>query len=303
MRNVAGILLPFFLCGGLGAFQAHVNTPFMRRGVVTHYSPSPESSPRGNATITANDPNPLWQAIFAVREEYGWAVNFEDAPINSAAELVDNTDPNWRATHPTAKGYFIARGGHFSSTFEEPQDTVQARLGIEPVLHKIIADYNKSSNPGKYKLVAEAGNRYCVVGEYIKDDENMDRKVEPILDTPVAIPSARRSSLDTIRLVLEELHKSRSIRVNLMSFPANTMHAEAEIGGNSAPARTLLLQALASTGRVLMWDLKFEPNNGQYYLNIYVAVKAIADQNGTRRLFPVDRGQLTGKWEAPARKR
>ena len=76
----------------------------MDRGVITY---------TGNAaTVRANNARPLEQAIEAVREQYGWTVDFEDPPYESAYDLVDSTDPQWRKEHPTAKGVRRIAGGH-----------------------------------------------------------------------------------------------------------------------------------------------------------------------------------------------
>src|SRR5580658_5161155 len=56
------------------------------------------------ATVVANDSIPLFQAIYAVRLEYGWQINWESAPSYSHFDLVDVTDSEWRAAHPYEKG-------------------------------------------------------------------------------------------------------------------------------------------------------------------------------------------------------
>jgi len=45
-------------------------------------------------TITANDARPLAQAVTALSEEYGWAIDFEDPPYYSKYDLVDDTARN-----------------------------------------------------------------------------------------------------------------------------------------------------------------------------------------------------------------
>lgn len=41
------------------------------------------------ATLTANDPRPLLQAVEGISEEYGWIVDFEDPLYRSRFDLVD----------------------------------------------------------------------------------------------------------------------------------------------------------------------------------------------------------------------
>jgi len=49
----------------------------------------------------------------AVSEEYGWLIDFEDLPYYSSYDLVDDTDPAWRAAHPGAKGSTAQQGAAF----------------------------------------------------------------------------------------------------------------------------------------------------------------------------------------------
>src|SRR5580658_4931503 len=73
-------------------------------------------------TVIANASRPLFQAIDAVRLEYGWQINWESAPCYSRFDVVDNTDPKWRAAHPNEKGVTRQDGGFFTATFPEPKE-------------------------------------------------------------------------------------------------------------------------------------------------------------------------------------
>ena len=75
------------------------------------------------ASISANSPRPLAQAVTALSEEYAWAIDFEDPPYHSKYDLVDDTAPEWRAAHPTAKGVTVIAGDGFQTQFPKTPDT------------------------------------------------------------------------------------------------------------------------------------------------------------------------------------
>jgi len=76
------------------------------------------------ATLFASSPRPLMQAVSAV-DEYGWAVNYEDPPYESAYDLIEIASPAWRASHPDIRPLRIPRGGLFGrcSTIQMPRFT------------------------------------------------------------------------------------------------------------------------------------------------------------------------------------
>ena len=77
------------------------------------------------ATLFASSPRPLMQAVSAVNDEYGWAVNYEDPPYDSAYDLIEIASPAWRASHPDIRPLRIPSGGLFGhcSTIQMPRFT------------------------------------------------------------------------------------------------------------------------------------------------------------------------------------
>jgi hypothetical protein len=64
-------------------------------------------------TVSANDARPLAQAVTALSEEFGLAIDFEDPPYYSKYDLVDDTAPQWRTAHPNTKGVIVIAGDTF----------------------------------------------------------------------------------------------------------------------------------------------------------------------------------------------
>src|SRR5260221_13841766 len=75
----------------------------------------------GVATVSCNHPDAIFDAITAVRLEYGWKVSVEAPPFFSDFDLMDDTPPKWKATHPNGK-VRRARVGKFSSSYPEYGD-------------------------------------------------------------------------------------------------------------------------------------------------------------------------------------
>jgi hypothetical protein len=255
---------------------------FMKAGLVEHEA--------GKAIVTANHPRSLDQAISVVREEYGWVVDYEDPPYMSDTELVDDTDPQWRASHLKARGVRRVAGGPFRCEFEE-DSTITSSEGEETVLKKIVSEYNKSGNPGKFTVRSEDEGRYSIVGTSVKNQAGDDQQVVPILDTIVSVPVDLRDAENTIKVILKDLSDKTGIRTGLVGFGNNALsQSQVTVGGEGLPARTLLLQTLKATNRSFVWALLYDADNTTYFLNVAIATRSIHDTNGRKTSLPIDFG-------------
>jgi hypothetical protein len=116
---VTSLVLPLLLC----AAQAHAQQPprVTEHGEL-HRTP-------GNTSLEVNAPRPLQEAVLALNEEYGWTVGYEDPQWQSGGpDLVDDTDPTWRASHPNERGVTRLRGGVFKSQYPELPATPYLRV-------------------------------------------------------------------------------------------------------------------------------------------------------------------------------
>jgi hypothetical protein len=100
-------MISVFLLSGVAAAQSMPK--FLDHALVKHNN--------SEVTIVANDALPLLQAISELRLEYGWRINWESAPGYSHFDLVDDTDPKWRASHPVEKGRDATRRRSFHRYF------------------------------------------------------------------------------------------------------------------------------------------------------------------------------------------
>lgn len=281
-RVFALIIIALSLFFNLVYAKPQSRAQFMKEGVVIRNGDT--------ATVKANDPRPLAQAIEAVREEYGWVVDYED-PLYSDSELVDAANPTWRASHPDAPMVKGIAGGAFESAFDE-RSALASTAGEEAALQKIVAEYNRSGNPGKF-MVRDEGEeafnpeipgfrksvvrRYSIVG------------VSGILDTPVSISIERRSAQGTIDLIARELSTKTKVKVFGGAFANNLLiQSQVTIGGESLPARDLLLQTLNATQRPQIWRFLCDPGANMCVINIQTAARVERDADGKKRLIWID---------------
>ena len=276
------ILVLWFLLGApsLLLAQSRSKPSFMDAGIVQHN--------QNDGTLTANDPRPLMQAIATISQEYGWTVDFEDPPYRSHFDLVDDTDPAWRANHPNTKGVTRVSGTLFQSNFPEPS-AIPSQNAEEQVLQKLVADYNASGNPGKFVVRKEAEARYAVIGISRRDETGKDETVDALLDTAISIPAQQRTAADTLQLIVDTLSKSTGVKVYLGSIGLSSdplQGVELAIGGLNVLARTLLMQALDGVSNsqsfrgILVWNLLFDADRNAYCLRLHTATKTETDTNG-----------------------
>ena len=256
---------------------------FMNAAVVQHHGES--------TTLTANFPRPLMQAVEGLGEDYGWIVDFEDPLYCSRFDLVDSTDPEWRASHPKEKGALRVSGGLFESSFPEPSSFSDANAE-EQVLQKLVSDYNSSGNPGKFVVRKESDGRYAVIGVARKDETGKDETVGALLDTAISFPVQRRDARATLQLVVDTLTANSGVKVRLGTIGLSSdplQQAELTIGGENVPARTLLLQALDGVSNtsphfrgVFVWNFLFDADTNAYWLRLRSATKTETDAKGTK---------------------
>jgi hypothetical protein len=279
---IPALIMLATLFAASGVVKQQSSAQFMKEGVVSRNGDV--------ATVKANDPRPLAQAIQAVSEEYGWVVDYED-PVYSDSDLIDATNPEWRASHPDAPGVKGIRGGAFQCDYDEPS-AFASIAGEAMTLEKIVSEYNRSGNSGKFILRDEGEvylnpsfpgfksltiHRFSIVGSF------------GILDTPVSIPTEKRSAQATIDLILKQLSSKSRMKVFDGGAANNLlMNSEVTVGGENVPARDLVIQTLNATQRPQYWRFLYDPGARIYALNIHTVARLVRDANGNKHLEWID---------------
>lgn len=273
---LAGLVI---LSGALHAQQSSEQHKFMENAVI--------NANGATSTVTAYSGEPLYLAISAVREEYGWVVDYEDPPYQSTYDLVDRATPGWHALHP-GKPFLVPAGGAFQSTYPVASDIWSSSASEREVLEKIVSDYNQSGNPGAFSVRQQSDGSFAVVGISIKDINGNKQPVGAILDTLVTVPTAQRSLMETLKLIAQALWLKSGIKV-VGICPDNNFAGQSavSIGGTSVSVRSLLLQTAEQLPLGTVWNLLYEANTPKYILTFAVAGRAEYDTFGGKRLIAI----------------
>jgi hypothetical protein len=234
-----------------------------------------------HAVVNANDARPLAQAVVALRQEYGWKIDYED-PIYAASELipVPIVDPDMLATHPNAKRALRPSGGAFSSTYPEDlssgMNTDQQRRDI---FEHLLADYAKSGNPGHFELRLTASGRFDVIGNSDSEAALLDKKLSLIMDGVAYVE---------IEKLLRLVQQQTGHKVGLGFAPINAlMHCTVSRSFSAESARVILLETLGTCHLNVVWQFLYDAGLDLYLLNLEGVAMAYHDLNGNHMLVPV----------------
>jgi hypothetical protein len=284
MREIMTALLGRgILCSGLRAQGDLEPHPYMHDGVIAHQ--------HGTATVKADAPRPLQQAITAMREEYGWVVSYEDPPYQSNYDVTDMRNPKYRAAHPNTPVVLGPAGRGFQSTYPEVPDMWSSPATEEQVLEKVVSDYNKSGNPGNFVVRRLPDGSFDIVGDSVHDDNGVDVRVMPVLDTPVDVPQGTRTLSGTINAILHALSAKTGYQMGIAIGPMAFLTSPAAtlaLGGQTVPARDLLMQATGALwNRNYVLLFLYQPGSHKYLLGWVPAGRAEYDAFGNKRLLPI----------------
>ena len=258
MRRTGLIALtPILLAASL--LQAQFgNTP-------THWEHSKveHDSQRARTTLTSLDARPLDQTIEALREEYGWLLDYED-PVYAKTSLTEVTDQDFPPGVLRTPGLRKPAGKSFVTTYSEQADmqTDQARSSV---LQQVVADYGRSGNPGKFSVIETEPSRFAIVGS---DDSS-----PPVLDTVVSVNVAGKSAYTALSEVLDQVHAKTGHGADLGWVPTNVLiRCIADPKVSEGSARTVLLSILNSCGRAFEWRFLYDANTDGHLLNLVLTM-------------------------------
>lgn len=216
--------------------------------------------------INASGPRPLLQAIEGLQQKYGWAIDYEDPQYLVAAE-----NPSARPSPPHRLNSMArtgnAAGGGFSLRFQ-----LTGPSGAAPaegkLLTAVVDAYNQSNGAAEFKLMPQAGTRFAVVGIGARDASGSLVSQQPIFDTPITLPSAQRTVVETISLISGQLGSENKTPIAVHIDPALSQSMPAMIAAQPLPARKILSRAVATWGNKTYWQLLYDAQSKTYELNI-----------------------------------
>ncbi|MGA7907446.1 MAG: hypothetical protein WCA16_08590 [Candidatus Sulfotelmatobacter sp.] len=259
MYSIRYAILLVLLFPLLGSAQKPQTTapeanPYLREAAITQTE--------GMIHIAANSPRPLEQILDALRQKYGWLVDYEDPQYLSKLDIVERAGMNGMTLSlPVGGAFSVDVPAGTPATAPPPEDKT---------LQLILDAYNQSKNPGRFGLRQNEGGSYAVVGIGAQNDKGKMSVQAPPLDLPITLPTVQRSATETVKLICRTLSQRSRVQFTVGVTPRLLMdHKEVKVGGRKAQARTLLAQTLESTGHTMYWRLLFDPSSKGYFLDIH----------------------------------
>jgi hypothetical protein len=267
-RVLCTSVIAFF---GLYQTFAQTDPSVEKGGRVVH------NSDRLTTTVWTEGRRPLLEAIQLVNQEYGWTVNYEEAPTVNASEIVDD-DSAFRMSHPGySDGYFPNAHG-FPFTFDDSADK-------ESVLNGLVSKYNNSSNPGKYALQRTAQGDYVLVGISYKSQQGSNSNFESPLNCKISLSLPAMGVRDALQRVVLQIKNTchTSLDGEYAGEGPNISPAEPVSGNFDNESARDVLADLLSQGRYLMWySVEYVPVSNKFYLETWLGLKTIVGINGNR---------------------
>jgi hypothetical protein len=251
------------------------------------------------ATVFTYGYTPLFDAIVTINEEYGWNINYEDAPTVNASELVDN-DAEFHRTHPgfheDIQDGYVRKVQPFRSSFIE-LDAHHADQGR--VLEQIVHDYNASENPGKFRLDRTKQGGYIVVGARYRSESGAEVEYTPILNCSISLDIPRSSLHDALGLVADQVNKTCSNNLHAeLSAKFAAQESGPRTGGNvfgnfrQEATRDIVESLLSQELGLMSYSVNYMPGINKFYLVTWLAHRKIVGADGNEILDPVLKSQV-----------
>jgi hypothetical protein len=294
-------VLPFVIQAGVLFSQSALPVQKTQVGEIPKKSVDREivHSEGGIATVYASTHTPLQDAILALNEEYGWSINYEDAPTVNPSDLVDD-NAEFHLSHPGFHAKLLdgysPKAKPFHSTFKE----IDKRHADKDIaIGKVIQDYNESNNPGKYALIRTALNSYVIVGDEYKDKSGTEVKYSPILGCPISLTVSTMTLYDALQLVAKRFNDACKNDLNApldAEFAAEMLGplAQEHVFGDyqGVAARDVIEDLLRQEPGLLYYSVEYVPGFNQFYLETWLTYRKVVGVDGNEVLDPVLNGSM-----------
>ncbi len=286
-----------FCLGSLPTFsRSGSHLPGLQNSLITHNN---DGSP--TATVSIYSDPPLAAAILAINQEYGWDINYEDAPTVNASELVDNF-AEFHRTHPgfheDIQDGYSRKVQPFRSSFSE-FDEHHADKGS--VLEKVIRDYNASTNPGKFRLERTMRGGYVVVGSKYKSESGSEVEYTPILSCSISLYIPPSDLHDALELVVDQVNKACPSQLHATlsaKFAADDPGplTSGDVSGRFGheAARGVVEGFGWQEAGLMNYFVEYKPGINKFYLETWLAHGRIVGVDGNEILNPVLNSRVGG---------
>lgn len=231
-------------------------------------------------TIAIGEIAPMREIAAKGLDRFGWNVCYEEPPWESSQDV---------APRPGAKGNsLMVRGKPFVVRIEEPADLSDLKAR-GAVFKSIVDQHRRAGNPPFFMSRQDAGCSHIVAPAYVRSDGKI-QAFEPVLDTRISIPPGKRKVGETVKLVLAEISRIRTMNIVEGTIPMNAFYSSIDSDifseAKQERARDVLLRVFEEQNLVRIqetgfqirygWSLNYSASNRTYYFNCRVVPPAPA---------------------------
>ena len=240
--------------------------------------------------LQVNEARPLGKLVLQLVKNYGFLVNYEESPYQPN-ELATTVYPDGRKfTYPLHNPLTLklqVEGGDASAKVIKG---IQSLPLAEELIPRLVAEYNKSGNPGHFSVRFD-GEYTSIVGERSISRQGISA-AGSLLDVRVKMDARSQLCSETLRELYSQIQQVIGENVGEGLIPANSKfsHNCTISGSVDLTARQVLLQILKQMGdhgpgnpttRLVYWLAHDSNGGGSYFLSVYGApgVASVADQS------------------------
>jgi hypothetical protein len=253
--------------------------------------------------LSATGPRPLVKAADQLEARYGIPVSYEDATYAYEGDLVDETDPAYKLSHPGIRALGVKNGsavlrGNLSASVRSPADAM-------PLFQSLLDDYVRAGNPGEYALV-QSGDGVVIVPTRVRNENGVLLPDQSPLETRISFPELQRTDLETLAAICGAILANSGKKVVVGTTPFGGLQSPGTrgsyyvtIGASNEPARSVLQRTLAglqwadsrTQGPILKmgWWLLYDPGERVYALSVHQVFREAPSPTGRTVRQPVVR--------------
>jgi len=208
----------------------------------------------GTMIIDVEGPRPLDAALSELRTRHGWAITYEELPLQYSGDTVDAT-LSVRRDGDVTKPALVAKGGRLLFTYEAQPNGENA----EAVLLDLLREYRVSDPPFEFRL-ARTGDVFHAIARTSRNGRGVPEERAPLLDTKISIPPKERTVQEMLVEILAAVRAEVGGRLDPPGWASSLFVQTQVVGGaDNESARSVLLRTLRATRRQVVWALLCSP--------------------------------------------
>jgi hypothetical protein len=248
--------------------------------------------------LSVTDPRPLAKAGELFERRYGIPVSYEDVAYVYDGDVIDQTDPDYKKTHPNIRA-LIPRGGAVTIRGQAGA-VVPTPREASLVLQTALDDHARANNPGEFALLQNSDG-LVIVPSSSRDANGILAPDHSPLETNISFLQVQRTALEALESICSAVTGASGKKVVVGTTPFRSLSGQmvVKVGAVNEQARSVLFRALAGIQPTdprtkapsikLAWQLLYDPGERMYALNVHQVMMEAPSPAGVKILRPVTR--------------